>query len=364
MPDARERARTMCADSTPKEARAILVTGAAGFIGFHLSRHLLGQGIALVGLDNLNNYYDPELKQDRRAILEGMKGFEFVRGDLCDMDGLTGLFERIRPRTVVHLAAQAGVRYSIDHPRAYIDSNVTGFFNMLEACRRHPVEHLVYASSSSVYGNQEKTPFSTADDVSRPVSLYAATKICNELMARTYAHLYGIPSTGLRFFTVYGPYGRPDMAYFSFAQKMLRREAISLYNHGDMKRDFTYIDDIVQGVASVLGCPPGDPDPARVYNIGNNHPEDLRRFVEVLESCLMAEGLIDRPAEKRYLPMQPGDVYQTCADISALERDFGFKPSTPIEVGLAAFVRWYREYEERKRSEGAALAREKAAAPP
>ena len=251
------------------------------------------------------------------------------------------------------------MRYSITNPQAYIDSNITGFFNILEACRGYPVEHLVYASSSSVYGNQRKTPFSTRDDVRKPISLYAATKLSNELMAYTYSHLYGIPTTGLRFFTVYGPYGRPDMAYFSFTKKMARGETIQIYNNGDMKRDFTYIDDIVQGIVNMLCSPPvgGKIDtrkakgevaeggaPARVYNIGNNKPEDLLHFVETLERCLMEQGIINKPAKKEFLPMQPGDVYQTYADVGGLIKDFDFKPDTPIETGLSRFAEWYREY--------------------
>lgn len=325
-------------------AKTYLVTGAAGFIGFHLSKQLLDQGTAVVGFDNINDYYDVRLKYARLEILKAYPGFFFVKGDLADRKDVQSLFAVHRPDIVINLAAQAGVRYSITNPQAYIDSNIIGFFNVLEACRHHPVEHLLYASSSSVYGNQQKTPFSADDEVSKPLSLYAATKKSNELMAFTYSHLYGIPTTGLRFFSVYGPYGRPDMAYFSFTDKLVRGETIKIYNYGDMKRDFTYIDDIVRGIENMLCNPPQGEDPARVYNIGNNQPEDLLHFVETLERCLMIEGLIDRPAKKEFLPMQPGDVYQTFADVSELMHDFDFKPSTPIEIGLSRFVKWYNAF--------------------
>lgn len=315
-----------------------LVTGAAGFVGFHLSQRLLEQGCTVVGFDNLNDYYDVSLKEARLRQLEGREGFAFVRGDLADMAAVETVFAAHRPGVVVNLAAQAGVRYSITNPRAYIDSNIVGFFNILEACRHHPVRHLLYASSSSVYGNQEKTPFSTDDDVSRPISLYAATKKSNELMAFTYSHLYGIPTTGLRFFTVYGPWGRPDMAYFSFTRRILAGETIQIFNQGDMYRDFTYIDDIVRGIENMLMNPPKGDDPAIVYNIGNNRPEKLMYFIETLERALGHE------AKKEFLPMQAGDVYQTYADVSDLTRDFGFSPSTTIEEGLARFVAWYRGY--------------------
>ncbi len=315
-----------------------LITGAAGFIGFHLSRLLLERGEKVVGFDNLNDYYDVRLKEARLALLRAYPGFEFVKGDLADNAAVEALFEAHSPEIVVNLAAQAGVRYSIDNPRAYIESNVVGFFNILEACRRRPVKHLLYASSSSVYGNQEKTPFSVTDDVSKPISLYAATKKTNELMAYTYSHLYQIPTTGLRFFTVYGPYGRPDMAYFSFTNKIMNGETIKIYNGGDMLRDFTYVDDIVKGIDSMLGCPPAGEDPAKVYNIGNNKPEKLMRFIEVLEKAL------GREAKKEFLPMQPGDVYQTYADVDDLIRDFGFKPETGIEEGLGKFAAWYRAF--------------------
>ena len=321
--------------------KKILVTGAAGFIGFHLSRKLLEQGVRVVGFDNLNDYYDVNLKYARLDILNEYNDFVFVKGDLADKEAIDRLFEENNFDIVVNLAAQAGVRYSIDNPQAYMESNVIGFFNILEACRHNPVEHLLYASSSSVYGNQKKTPFSTDDDVSKPISLYAATKKSNELMAYTYSHLYGIPTTGLRFFTVYGPFGRPDMAYFSFAQKIVKGETIKIFNNGDMYRDFTYIDDIVKGIENMLCNPPeadADGDRATVYNIGNNSPEKLMYFIETLENAL------GKKAEKEFLPMQPGDVYQTYADVTPLIERFGFKPSTSIEEGLGRFVEWFKEY--------------------
>lgn len=319
----------------------VLVTGAAGFIGFHLAKRLLSLGASVCGIDNLNDYYDVSLKEARLAILEKETSFTFVRGDLANEAAVTKLFEDFRPDIVVNLAAQAGVRYSIDNPRSYIRSNIVGFFNILEACRHYPVEHLLYASSSSVYGNQEKTPFATTDNVDHPISLYAATKKSDELMAYTYSHLYGIPATGLRFFTVYGPWGRPDMAYFKFTNKIVRGEPIQIYNHGDMLRDFTYVDDIVRGVENMLCNPPKANefgDRYKVYNIGNNKPEKLLDFIETLEKA------IDMEAKKEYLPMQPGDVYQTYADVTDLIRDFDFKPSTSIAEGLGRFAEWYKEY--------------------
>ncbi len=322
-------------------AKILLVTGAAGFIGFHLSKKLLDSGVTVIGFDNINSYYDPSLKYARLEILNQYQNFTFIKGDLSDKAAVDSLFEMYKPEIVVNLAAQAGVRYSIENPQVYIESNVVGFFNILEACRHNPVKHLVYASSSSVYGNQEKTPFSTSDDVSKPISLYAATKKTNELMAYTYSHLYGIPSTGLRFFTVYGPYGRPDMAYFSFTEKIMKGETIKIFNNGDMYRDFTYVDDIVQGILNLLECPPVEDasgDRYKVYNIGNNKPEKLMHFIEVLEKCL------GREAKKEFLPMQPGDVYQTYADVDDLIEDFGFKPETSIEEGLEKFVEWYKGY--------------------
>lgn len=319
----------------------ILITGAAGFIGFHLSKRLLESGKNIIGFDNINDYYTPDLKYARLDILKKYENFEFIKGDLADEEAVNELFEKYKPEIVVNLAAQAGVRYSIDNPKAYMSSNIIGFFNILEACRHHKVKHLLYASSSSVYGNQKKTPFSTSDNVDHPISLYAATKKSNELMAFTYSHLYGIPATGLRFFTVYGPFGRPDMAYFSFTNKIVNGETIKIFNNGDMYRDFTYVDDIVTGIVNMLGCPPKpdeNGDRHKVYNIGNNNPEKLMYFIETLEKC------IGMTANKEFLPMQPGDVYQTYADVSELEKDFGFKPATSIEEGLSKFAAWYREY--------------------
>lgn len=322
----------------------ILITGAAGFIGFHLAKRLLKERKTVVGLDNMNDYYDINLKRARLKEMENQASFTFIEGDVANSKMVRKTFEQGGFDVVVHLAAQAGVRYSITNPQAYIDSNILGFYSVLEACRHHPVKNLIYASSSSVYGNQQKVPFSIEDDVNHPISLYAATKISNELMAFTYSHLYGIPTIGLRFFTVYGPWGRPDMAYFSFTDKMVKGETIEIFNHGDMKRDFTYVDDIVQGIINMLDAPPIGEDPARIYNIGNNQPEDLLFFIETLEQCLMQEGIISQPARKKFLPMQPGDVYQTYADVTDLTRDFGFKPSTTIETGLRKFAKWYKEY--------------------
>ncbi|ADB46903.1 NAD-dependent epimerase [Acidaminococcus fermentans] len=321
--------------------KKILITGAAGFIGYHLAKRLLSLGVQVAGLDNMNAYYDVQLKKDRLARLELYPAFSFTQGDLADGETVNRIFEEFRPDIVVNLAAQAGVRYSIDHPREYIDSNIIGFFNILEACRHYQPEHLLFASSSSVYGNQKKTPFATTDNVDHPISLYAATKKSDELMAYTYCHLYGIPSTGLRFFTVYGPFGRPDMAYFKFTNKIMKGEPITIFNQGDMYRDFTYVDDIVTGIQNMLCCPPkpnGEGDRYKIYNIGNNHPEKLMTFIETLEKAL------GKTAEKEYMPMQPGDVYQTYADVSELEKDFGFRPSTSIAEGLGKFARWYREY--------------------
>lgn len=323
------------------KTKKILVTGGAGFIGFHFSKKLLELGCQVVGFDNLNEYYDVKLKYDRLAILQEFKKFRFIKGDLADKNVLEQLFETERPDIVVNLGAQAGVRYSIENPEAYMQSNMIGFFNILECCRHYPVEHLVYASSSSVYGANKKIPFSTQDKVDNPVSLYAATKKSNELMAHCYSKLYGIPSTGLRFFTVYGPYGRPDMAYFSFTQKIMKGETIKVFNHGDMYRDFTYVDDIVAGMINILSNPPKKNENGvryKIYNIGNNKPEKLMYFIETLEKCLGKE------AKKEFYPMQPGDVYQTYADVTDLIEDFDFKPSTPIEEGLQKFAEWYREY--------------------
>lgn len=321
--------------------KTYVITGGAGFIGFHLSKRLLEEGAEVVGFDNLNDYYDVSLKKDRLKILEQYEHYTFVKGDLADKGDVLALFEEYRPHIVVNMGAQAGVRYSIDNPDAYMQSNIMGFFHILEACRYFPAEHLVYASSSSVYGGNEKIPFSTDDKVDEPVSLYAATKKSNELMAYAYSKLYRIPVTGLRFFTVYGPFGRPDMAYYKFTKKILAGEPIQIYNKGDMYRDFTYIDDIVQGIENVL-CNPPEADKngvhAKLYNIGNNQPERLMHFIEILERCL------GKTAIKEYLPMQPGDVYQTYADITDLMRDYDFKPNTSLKDGLSRFVHWYREY--------------------
>lgn len=327
--------------------RKILVTGAAGFIGYHLCRRLLDMGYTVTGIDNLNDYYDANLKYHRLELLKGYEKFTFGKIELADKDAIDKLFNSGKFDIVVSLAAQAGVRYSITNPEAYINSNIIGFFNILEACRNNPVKHLVYASSSSVYGTNKKVPYSTDDKVDNPVSLYAATKKSNELMAHAYSKLYKIPSTGLRFFTVYGPMGRPDMAYFGFTNKLVKGEKIQIFNYGDMKRDFTYIDDIVEGIINVMGrVPPETEDgaPYKIYNIGNNKPENLLYFVETLEKCLIREGIIDKPAQKELLPMQPGDVYQTYADVDELVRDFNFKPKTSLEEGLSEFAKWYKEY--------------------
>jgi len=334
------------------QVKKVLITGAAGFIGFFLSKRLLSDGIEVVGLDNLNDYYDPALKRSRLAQLSPMPGFDFVQMDLADRKVVAELFSRHHFDAVVNLAAQAGVRYSLENPHSYVDSNVVGFVNILEGCRHNGVKHLVFASSSSVYGGNTKMPFSVHDNVDHPVSLYAATKKANELMAHTYSHLYGLPVTGLRFFTVYGPWGRPDMAYFLFTKAILAGNPIKVFNYGKMKRDFTYIDDIVEGVARVINKIPGadpawngdHPDPAtsycpyRIYNIGNNQQEDLMHFIEVLEDCL------GKKAEKEFLPMQNGDVPATYANVDDLVRDVGFKPTTTIEEGLRIFVEWYRGY--------------------
>lgn len=318
-----------------------LITGGAGFIGFYLSKALLEKGAEVVGLDNLNDYYEVSLKEERLAILREQEGYRFVKADLSDKEAVFRLFAEYRPQIVVNLAAQAGVRYSIDNPDAYIQSNIVGFFNILEACRHYPVEHLVFASSSSVYGGNKKVPFSTQDQVDQPVSLYAATKKSNELMAYSYSKLYQIPLTGLRFFTVYGPMGRPDMAYFKFAKKIMADEPIQIYNNGDMLRDFTYIDDIITGVENILCNPPSTDENGaayKIYNIGNNKPEKLMDYIAVLEKCLGKE------AKKEFLPMQPGDVYETYADVTDLMRDYGFKPSTTIEEGLSKFAEWFKNY--------------------
>jgi UDP-glucuronate 4-epimerase len=314
----------------------ILVTGAAGFIGFHLCQRLLEQGQKVVGLDNLNNYYDVSLKKARLAQLKDRENFSFTKLDLADRQGIAVFFAQERPERVVHLAAQAGVRYSLENPHAYVDSNLVGFVNILEGCRHYSVEHLVYASSSSVYGTNKKIPFLVTDNVDHPVSLYAATKKANELMAHTYSHLYGLPTTGIRFFTVYGPWGRPDMAYFSFTKAILAGEAINVFNHGQMRRDFTYIDDVIEGVVRVLDHVPTRSVPYRLYNIGNHSPVNLGDFIAILEGCL------GKKAEKVFLPMQPGDVLETYADVADLMVDVGFSPSTPLSTGLESFVNWYR----------------------
>ncbi len=330
----------------------ILVTGAAGFIGFHLAKRLLERGDTVVGLDNVNDYYDPKLKEARLAILAEYEAFSFERIDLADRPAVEACFRDHTFDRVVHLAAQAGVRYSLTHPHAYVDANLVGFIHILEGCRHAEVPPLVYASSSSVYGANRSMPFSIHDNVDHPVSLYAATKKANELMAHTYSHLYGLPTTGLRFFTVYGPWGRPDMALFLFTRAILAGEPIDVFNHGDMRRDFTYIDDIVEGVIRVTDriAPPNqewsghDPDPGtsrapyRIYNIGNNQPVELMDMIEALEECLGQE------AQKNFMPMQPGDVPETYADVDDLIADVDFKPATPIEEGIARFVEWYRGY--------------------
>ncbi|MHB0956042.1 MAG: NAD-dependent epimerase [Pirellulaceae bacterium] len=335
----------------------MLVTGAAGFIGFHLSARLLDRGDTIVGLDNLNDYYDVQLKQDRLAQLQGRQGFTFLRMDLADRTGIAGLFEDHSFDVVVNLAAQAGVRYSLTNPHAYVDSNLVGFVNVLEGCRHARVKHLVYASSSSVYGANTRMPFSVHQNVDHPVSLYAATKKANELMAHTYSHLYGLPTTGLRFFTVYGPWGRPDMALYLFTKAIIEDRPIDVFNEGKMRRDFTYVDDIVEGVIRVADRPPqpdpgwsGDcPDPGtsraayRIYNIGNHQPVELQHFIATLEKAL------GKSARKNLLPMQPGDVPATYADVDDLMRDVGFRPATPIEQGVQRFVDWYREYQKGRR---------------
>ncbi len=339
-------------DRGRETASAVLVTGAAGFIGYHVAAKLLARGDRVIGLDSVNDYYDVRLKEARLAELSPIEGFRFVRADLADRAAIAKLFAEEPIQRVVHMAAQAGVRYSLVNPHAYTDSNVEGFLNILEGCRRAGVTHLLYASSSSVYGGNTRRPFAVDHNVDHPVSLYAATKKANELMAHTYAHLYGLPCTGLRFFTVYGPWGRPDMALFLFTKAILEGKPIDVYNHGKMQRDFTYIDDVVEGVVRVLDRNPAPntawsnerPDPGtswapyRLYNIGNHAPVELLRFIEVLEEAL------GRKAEKNFLPMQPGDVPATYADVSALVRDVGFQPSTTIEVGIPRFVEWYRRF--------------------
>ena len=336
----------------------ILITGAAGFIGSNLAKRLLNteSDVKVIGLDNMNDYYDVRIKESRLAELEEFENFTFIKGNLADKDLIFKIFEDFKPDIVVNLGAQAGVRYSITNPDAYIESNMLGFYNILEACRHYPVEHLVYASSSSVYGTNKKVPYSTDDKVDNPVSLYAATKKSNELMAHAYAKLYNIPCTGLRFFTVYGPAGRPDMAYFGFTNKLLKGETIQIFNYGNCKRDFTYIDDIVEGVVRVMKKPPEKKNgedglpipPYAIYNIGNSNPENLLDFVQILSEELVRAGVLpanyDFETHKELVPMQPGDVPVTYADTSALERDFGFKPRTPLREGLRKFAEWYKEF--------------------
>jgi len=330
----------------------ILVTGAAGFIGFHLTIHLLKRGDEVVGVDNLNDYYDVQLKRDRLQIVQNHQNFTFVQADLGDRGAIERLFAENHFDRVINLAAQAGVRYSIDNPRAYIEANIAGFMNVLEACRHNKVEHLVYASSSSVYGSNTLMPFSVHHNVDHPVSLYAATKKANELMAHTYSHLYGLPTTGLRFFTVYGPWGRPDMALFLFTRAILEGKPIKVFNNGQMQRDFTYIDDIVEGIVRVcdrIAAPNTSwdshkPDPAtskapyRVYNIGNNKPVELLKFIEIIEKKIGKKAIMEM------MPMQPGDVPATYADVDDLMRDTGFAPATPLESGISRFIDWYRDY--------------------
>ena len=332
--------------------RSVLVTGAAGFIGSSLSHRLVGRGDNVFGIDNLNDYYDVSLKKARLERLSSNPHFRFEKLDISDREGMSGLFARERFDVVVNIAAQAGVRYSLENPHPYLQSNVVGFCNLLEGCRRWDVRHLVFASSSSVYGANTKLPYSERDNIDHPISLYAATKKANELMAHSYAHLYGLPCTGLRFFTVYGPWGRPDMALFKFTKAILEGKPIQVFNNGNMVRDFTYIDDIVEGVVRVLDRPAA-PDPAwnaalpnpsrsaapyRIYNIGNNKPVQLMRFIEVLERCL------GKKAQVEMLPMQPGDAPATMADVSTLESDFGYRPTTEVEEGVPRFVEWYKSY--------------------
>ena len=338
--------------------KTIFITGTSGFIGSNLAKRLLieNSDIHIIGLDNMNDYYDERLKKYRLKELEKFENFTFIKGNLSDKKLINSVFEKYKPSIVVNLAAQAGVRYSIDHPDVYIESNIIGFYNILEACRQNPVEHLVYASSSSVYGGNTKIPFSTDDMVDNPVSLYAATKKSNELLAHCYSKLYNIPSTGLRFFTVYGPAGRPDMAYFSFTNKLINGETIKIFNYGNCKRDFTYIDDIVEGIIRVMQKPPEKKNgedglpipPYAIYNIGNSHPESLLDFVNILQEELVRAGVLpkdyDFESHKELVAMQPGDVPVTYADTSALEHDYGFKPHTSLREGLRKFAEWYKDF--------------------
>ena len=336
--------------------KTILVTGAAGFIGSNLCKRLLNDGNHVVGLDNMNDYYDVNLKKYRLKELEKNGNFKFIKADISNKELIEKVFSESKPNIVVNLAAQAGVRYSIDHPDTYIESNIIGFYNILEACRNNPVEHLVYASSSSVYGGNKKVPFSVEDKVDNPISLYAATKKSNELFAHCYSKLYNIPTTGLRFFTVYGPAGRPDMAYFGFTNKLINGEKIKIFNYGNCKRDFTYIDDIVEGITRVINKAPEKKNgedglpipPYKVYNIGNSNPENLLDFVNILQEELLRAGVLpkdyDFESHKELVPMQPGDVPVTYADTSELEKDFGFKPNTSLRDGLRKFAEWYKDY--------------------
>lgn len=325
-----------------------LITGVAGFIGFYLARYLLEAGCGVAGIDNINDYYDINLKNERLSLLRAYQNFEFIQGDITDRVLIEQIFARLEPKIVVHLAAQAGVRYSLENPEAYIQANIVGHFNILEACRKYPVRHLVYASSSSVYGSNEKVPFSEDDPVDHPVSLYAATKKADELMSYTYSHLYGIPATGLRFFTVYGPMGRPDMAYYAFVTRYFAGQPIEIYNGGnfaeDLSRDFTYIDDVVRGISGLLDRPPQSGVPHIIYNVGNNCPEKLMTFITTLEECLSRS--LGRKVEfkKRYAPLKAGDVPATFADIGRLATATGFRPETPINIGLQHFTDWYVKY--------------------
>lgn len=341
------------------------VTGVSGFIGSNLAKRILTdeKDVMVIGLDNMNNYYDVKIKEWRLSKLNKYDNFKFIKGDLADKETVENIFKEYHPNIVVNLAAQAGVRYSITNPDAYIQSNLIGFYNILECCRNYPVEHLVYASSSSVYGSNKKVPYSTDDKVDNPVSLYAATKKSNELMAHSYSKLYNIPSTGLRFFTVYGPAGRPDMAYFGFTNKLINGETIKIFNYGNCKRDFTYIDDIVEGIIRVMKKAPEKKNgedglpipPYKIYNIGNSHPENLLDFVQILQEELIRAGVLpkdyDFEAHKELVPMQAGDVPITFADTTPLERDFGFKPSTALRDGLRKFVEWYKKFYMDKREE-------------
>ena len=338
--------------------KTVFITGASGFIGSNLAKRILTteSDKKVIGLDNMNDYYDVRIKEARLAELQRFENYTFIKGNLADKDLINSIFEQYHPNIVVNLGAQAGVRYSITNPDAYIESNMIGFYNILEACRHYPVEHLVYASSSSVYGSNKKVPYSTDDKVDNPVSLYAATKKSNELMAHAYSKLYNIPSTGLRFFTVYGPAGRPDMAYFGFTNKLVNGETIKIFNYGNCKRDFTYVDDIVEGVVRVMKRPSEKKNgedglpipPYAIYNIGNSNPENLLDFVQILSEELVRAGVLpsdyDFEAHKELVAMQPGDVPVTYADTSALERDFGFKPHTPLREGLRKFAEWYKEF--------------------